>query len=103
MLAAALTLWSLFSIWLIAPLVGLPRRLRQTAAVLLVAELLALLLYSYGTEGCDDGACAPLAQAAGMAARTDLPALALAYLALTAYALAIGRVRSGQPPANTTS
>jgi hypothetical protein len=103
MLAAALTLWSLFSLWMLAPLIALPRLLRQTAAALLIAELLALFLFSYGTEDCDVASCAPLAQAAGMAGRTDLPALSAAFLVLTAYALARGRPRPDQPPASTTS
>ena len=104
MLAAAATLWSLFSLWLTAPLIALPRLLRQTAAALLIAELFLLLVFGYGTEGCDDDACAPLAQAAGMAARTDVPLLAAGFFALTVYALARrGRPTDDQPPARTTS
>ena len=93
MLAAAATLWSLFSLWLTAPLIALPRLLRQTAAALLIAELLLLFFFSYGTEGCDDDACAPFAQAAGMAARTDVPLLTAGFFVLTVYALA----RRGRP------
>jgi hypothetical protein len=38
------------------------------------------LVWSYGSEGCDDRTCAPLAQAAGIAARTDVPILAAVFL-----------------------
>ena len=61
MLAAALTVWVLFSVWLLVPLVSLPRSLARVAAALLWAALAALLVHSYGTEGCDDATCAPLA------------------------------------------
>jgi hypothetical protein len=80
MIAAAITLWAMFSLWLIAPLVGMPRVAARIAIVLSALELLALLAWSYGTEGCNSPACAPLARAAGIAARADLPALAGAFL-----------------------
>jgi hypothetical protein len=80
MIAAAITLWTMFSLWLIAPLIGLPRATARVAMGLLGLELVALLAWSYGVEGCDDATCAPLARAAGIAARTDLPALAAAIL-----------------------
>jgi hypothetical protein len=88
MLAAAITVWILFSFWLLAPLVDVPRPLRQIAAALLWAELVALLIHSYGVEGCMETTCAPVAQAAGIAARTDLPILAAAFLAITCVHLA---------------
>ena len=47
---------------------------------LLGAELVVLLLWSYGTEGCVEADCAPLAQAAGIAARVDVPVLAALFL-----------------------
>ena len=81
MVAAALTLWILFSCWLIASCVQAPRRLRRTAMSLLVAELGVLLLWSYGTEFCQEADCAPLARAAGIAARVDLPILSALFLA----------------------
>ena len=52
-------------------------RLAQVVALALAAELSLLLVWSYGTEACDERACAPLAQAAGVAARVDLPVLSL--------------------------
>jgi len=103
MLAAALTLWTLFSLWIMAPLIALPRLLRRTTAALLIAELLALFVFSYGTEDCADPSCAPVARAAGLAARADVPALSLAFFAVTVYALARGRLGPDQPPARTTS
>src|SRR4051794_32924463 len=69
MLAAAITLWTMFSLWLVAPLVGARPAVRTMAAVMLWTELAALLMWSYGVERCDERTCAPLAQAAGIAAR----------------------------------
>jgi len=99
MLAAALTVWLMFSLWLIAPYAGLSHRFARTALVLLCAELLTLFLWSYATERCDGRDCAPLAQAAGIAARTDLPLLAAAFVAIVVLRL----LRRGHPPASTTS
>jgi hypothetical protein len=82
MLAAAATVWILFSLWLLVPLLDLPRSLARVAAVLLWAELVALLMHSYGSEGCDGSTCPPLAQAAGIAARTDVPILTVAFVAI---------------------
>jgi hypothetical protein len=87
MVAAAITLWTMFSLWLVAPLMGAHRSVRRLAAVVLWAELVALLVWSYGVERCDVPTCAPLAQAAGIAARTDVPALAGIVLVLTVVQL----------------
>src|SRR3712207_136991 len=76
MVAATITLWTMFSLWLVAPRMGARRAVRRLAAVVLWAELVALLVWSYGVERCDERTCAPIAQAAGIAARTDVPALA---------------------------
>jgi len=83
MLAAAITLWLMFSLFLIVPIAGLPPVIARVAAILLVAELVALLTWSFGLERCIEATCAPLAQAAGIAARMDIPALAAAFLVLT--------------------
>jgi hypothetical protein len=80
MVAAAITLWSMFSLWLIAPLVGMPESTARIAIRLSAVELVLLLTWSYGVEGCQEPTCAPIAQAAGIAARTDVPALAAAFL-----------------------
>jgi hypothetical protein len=82
MLAAAITVWTMFSVWLIAPHAQIPARLARLAGILCVAELVALLLWSYGAEKCVERTCAPLAQAAGIAARTDIPAMAGAFLVI---------------------
>jgi hypothetical protein len=82
MLAAAATIWMMFAIWLIAPHARAPARIARIAGALCGAELLALLFWSYGVEACAERACAPLAQALGIAARIDIPALAAAFLVL---------------------
>jgi hypothetical protein len=100
MLAAALTIWLLFAFWIIAPHAEIPPRFARAAGVLLWVELACLLAWSYGAAECkDDRGCAPLAQAAGVAARTDVPAVAGAFLVLSVAWV----VRRGQPPASTTS
>jgi hypothetical protein len=80
MVAAAVTLWTMFSLWLIAPMVGMPERTERIAIALAAVELVALLTASYGVETCADSNCAPIAQAAGVAARTDLPVLAALFV-----------------------
>ena len=83
MVAAALTIWVMFSLWLVAGMARLPPRVGQVALLLLLAELTSLAVWSYGSEGCDERTCAPLAQAAGIAARTDVPILAAAFVVAT--------------------
>jgi hypothetical protein len=80
MLAAAVTLWTMFSLWLIAPHAQMPERVARVAGMLCVGELLALLVWSYGTDACTGRTCAPIAQALGIAARVDIPALAAAFV-----------------------
>jgi hypothetical protein len=80
MVAAAMTLWTMFSLWLIAHCAELPARIGRFAVVLLAVELSLLAIWSYGSEGCDERTCAPLAQAAGIAARTDVPILGGVYV-----------------------
>jgi hypothetical protein len=85
MLAAALTVWILFSIWLLAPLLHLPAGIARVAAALLAVEFVTLLLYSYGSSGCVERTCAPVAQAFGIAARTDIPALAAVFVGFAVW------------------
>jgi hypothetical protein len=80
MVAAAMTLWTMFSIWVIAHCAELPARIGRAAMSLLAVELGLLAIWSYGSEGCDEPTCAPLAQAAGIAARIDVPILAAVYV-----------------------
>ena len=77
MFAAGATIWMLFSVWLLGPYVGISRRAGQLVGWALVAELVLVLTWSYGTEPCRDSTCAPVARAAGVAARVDLPVLAV--------------------------
>ena len=81
MVAAAMTMWTMFSVWLIAHCANLPPRIGRTAMRLLVLELIMLGIWSYGAENCLERTCAPVAQAAGIAARTDVPILAAVYVA----------------------
>jgi hypothetical protein len=94
MVAAALTVWALFAVWIAAPYFPLRSPVPRIAMALLATELLALFIYGYGTEGCDERTCAPIAQAAGIAARTDLPALAAAFLLLASLRFARDARRS---------
>ena len=95
MVAAAVTLWLMFSLWLIAPLLGLPELTARVAITLAAAEFVSLLVWSYGVAECEQPTCAPLAQAAGIAARTDLPVLAAVFLVLAVMQLlGVGRPRA---------
>jgi hypothetical protein len=82
MLTAAITVWIMFSLWLIAPHAQAQPRIGRIAGLMCSAELLALLLWSYGADVCADRTCAPVAQAFGIAARIDIPLLAAAFLVL---------------------
>jgi hypothetical protein len=79
---AAATIWGMFSCFLLFPRLGLPRLLHRTAIKLLVAELVALAMWSYGSEGCLERPCAPAAEAGRSAAAIDIPLLALALVVL---------------------
>jgi hypothetical protein len=81
-LIAAATLWGLFSAWLLFPAFGVPRMLRAAAATLMWLELVALLAWGYGSEGCSQRPCAALAEAARTAAGIDVPGLAVVVVAL---------------------
>jgi hypothetical protein len=81
-LVAAATLYGLFSAWLLFPLLGVPRVLTTSAAVLVWVELLAALTWGYTREDCARGSCSPLAEAARTAVAVDLPALSIAVVAL---------------------
>ena len=81
-LAAGITLWGLGAGWLMAPHLGIPRILARALAGLLVAELLALLTWSYGSASCLERPCSALAETARQAAALDIPLLALCVLVL---------------------
>jgi hypothetical protein len=82
---AATTIWALFACFLIFPLAGLPRLMQRAAMSLLVAELIALGFWSYGSEGCDERPCALAAEAGRTAASVDVPLLAVALVLLAVY------------------
>jgi hypothetical protein len=74
-LTAAATIWAMFSCFLLFPLLELPRLMRRTAMTLLVAELLALATWSYGSERCVERPCSALAETGRSAAALDVPLL----------------------------
>ena len=49
-IAAAATIWVMFACFLLFPHLGLPAVFHRTAMTLLVAELLALMAWSYGAS-----------------------------------------------------
>lgn len=91
---AAATLWILFSAWLLFPPLDVPHMLRRAAGALIWAELLAVLVWSYGSEGCQARPCATVAEAGRTAAGQDVPALAVVVIAL-ALAFGMRRHRRG--------
>jgi hypothetical protein len=90
MVAAALTLWVMFSVWLIASAVGIQAAIATTAAGLAVSELVALLWWSYGVESCARSTCRALTGAVGSAATVDIPLLAGLFLVLALVKLGRG-------------
>lgn len=76
----AVTLWGLFSGFLILPLLGLPRLMQRAAGTLLAAELVAFGIWHFGSEGCAERPCAPFAETGRTAAALDVPLLSLALL-----------------------
>jgi hypothetical protein len=79
---ATATLWVLFSCFLLFPRMGLPPLMHRTAMTLLVAELVALAMWSYGSEDCVKRPCAAIAEAGRTAAALDVPLLSAALVAL---------------------
>jgi hypothetical protein len=75
-LIGTVTVWSLFSAFLLFPRFNLPRFLQRAAATLLVLEMGAILAYSYAAEGCGRAPCSILTEIARTLASQDLPALA---------------------------
>ena len=81
-LIAGSTIWVLFSCFLLFGLLDLPRRLSRAAMSLLVAELIALAAWSYGSRGCTTRPCGAGAEAGRTAATVDLPLLTVALVVL---------------------
>jgi hypothetical protein len=80
--AATLTLWICLAAWFILPTVDGPALLARAAMGLLVCELLALLVWSYGSDDCVERPCGVVAETARTAAALDLPALTGVLVAL---------------------
>lgn len=80
MLAATGTIWMMFALWIIAPHAEAPARIARIAGIICSVELIALLGWSYGVEACAERDCAPIAQAAGVAAKVDIPVLAAMFV-----------------------
>ena len=100
-LVAAATLWGLWSAFLLFPALGLPRMFMRAAGGLIVLELIALAVWSYGSAGCQGRPCAPLAEAGRTAASQDLPLLAVAVVALS-VAWGVRRRRGRRPARGMT-
>jgi hypothetical protein len=79
---ATATLWVLFSCFLLFPHLGFPVLMHRTAGALLAAELVALMMWSYGSKGCVERPCAAGAELGRTAAAVDVPMLALALVAV---------------------
>jgi hypothetical protein len=86
-IVVATTLWGLFSCFLIFPLAGLPALMHRLAMTLIVAELLALAFWYYGSEGCQQRPCGDLAELGHTVATVDVP---LSAAGLVAFAAAHG-------------
>jgi hypothetical protein len=79
---ATATLWCLFSCFLLFPKMGFPPLMHRTAMTLLVAELVALAMWSYGSKGCVERPCGEGAELGRTAASIDVPLLAVALVAV---------------------
>ena len=81
-MTAAATLYGLFSAWLLFPRVGVPRMLTLATAMLMWLEFLAVLTWSYASDGCARRPCGPVAEVAATAAAVDLPGLSIVVILL---------------------
>ncbi len=80
---AALTIWTLLACFLIFPLLGFRPLFHRTAGTLLAAEGIALMMWGYGSEGCQERPCGTVAEVGHTAASIDVPVLTVALVALT--------------------
>ena len=71
-LIAAVTIWVLFSLFLLFPLMGLPAAMHRTAMTLLVAEFFAIIVSRSGDPS--------VAAVGRSAASLDMPLLAVALI-----------------------
>jgi hypothetical protein len=85
---ATATIWAMFSCFLLFPRLGLPPLMHRTAIALLTAELVALAMWSYGSEGCVERPCSGIAEAGRTAAALDIPVLSAGLVVLATYRVA---------------
>jgi hypothetical protein len=79
---ATATIWAMFSCFLLFPHLGLPALMHRTAIALLAAELVALAMWSYGSEGCLERPCGAVAELGRTAAALDVPLLSAGLVVL---------------------
>jgi hypothetical protein len=82
---ATVTIWGMFSCFLLFPLLRLPRLMQRTAMALLLAELVALAMWSYGSEGCVERPCSAVAETGRTAAALDIPVLSALLVVLATF------------------
>ena len=75
------------------PRLGFGTFMHRTAMTLLVAELVALALWSYGSEDCLQRPCGAIAETGRTAAAIDVPLLSFGLVAL-AFVSGVRRWRS---------
>jgi hypothetical protein len=83
-IVVATTLWGLFSCFLIFPLAGLPALMHRLAMTLIVAELLALAFWYYGSDGCQERPCSDVSELGRSVATVDVPLSAAGLVAFAA-------------------
>jgi hypothetical protein len=99
MVGVAVTLWVMFWLWVASLRTGLPPTIQRLAGGLLLAEVLALLIWSYGAAGCAGEECSSVVIAAGVAARVDIPLLCALLVALVVAQLYRAARRGATPGA----
>jgi hypothetical protein len=72
-LVAFLTIYGMFSCYLLFHVMGLPVLLPRIAMTILMAEVLALAVWSYGSVDCSERPCGAAAETARDAAALDVP------------------------------
>jgi hypothetical protein len=89
---ATATIWSMFACFLLFPRMGFKPLFHRTAMTLLSAELIALAMWSYGSEGCLRRPCGTGAEVGRAAASIDVPLLSLG-LIVVAFVTGVRRWR----------
>jgi hypothetical protein len=90
--AAAFTVWLSFGAWLFFPTVRAPAFFGHVAVSLCSAEMLAVAIWCFGSEACEERPCAVVPETARTAAALDIPVLTGLGLTLAAaYGLRVAR------------